>query len=155
MLANSWKRNRGITCGWGWPITGIAAPTYILVSLLLSACAIERAETAATAKRTMVGMTKEQVLTCMGPPAQTAQTGSTEVWRYGSGGDSLSGAVVTGTSYGSGATATGIGWSRNRYCIVDVVMRGGRVSKVNYSGRTGGLFSRGEQCAFAIENCVR
>jgi hypothetical protein len=31
----------------------------------------------------------------------------------------------------------------------------GRVDRINYVGPTGGLFTRGEQCAFAIDNCVQ
>jgi hypothetical protein len=38
---------------------------------------------------------------------------------------------------------------------VNVVMTAGRVSSVNYVGDTGGLITQGEQCAFAVQNCVR
>ena len=33
----------------------------------------------------MVGMSKEQILACMGPPANKAAEGQTEVWGYNSG----------------------------------------------------------------------
>jgi len=35
------------------------------------------------------------------------------------------------------------------------VLRDGIVEKVNYTGRTGGYATQGEQCAFVVENCVR
>ena len=46
----------------------------------LTACTIERAHVASQAQTSMVGLTKEQVLACMGPPAQQQQVGQTEVW---------------------------------------------------------------------------
>ncbi len=45
--------------------------------------------------------------------------------------------------------------SQRRYCEVTFVLDNGVVKKVNYQGRTGGLISKGEQCAFVVENCVR
>jgi hypothetical protein len=54
-----------------------------------------------------------------------------------------------GLSFGAG-----FGISSRRYCTVNVVMSGGWVSRVNYSGPTGGLLSAGEQCACAVQNCV-
>jgi hypothetical protein len=47
---------------------------------------------------------------------------------------------------GSGAT---------RFCTINIVMAGGAVSEVNYRGPTGGLLTRGEQCAYAVDACVR
>jgi hypothetical protein len=38
--------------------------------------------------------------------------------------------------------------------MVNVVMTDGRVSNVNYVGDTGGPITQGEQCAFAVRNCV-
>ena len=34
-------------------------------------------------------------------------------------------------------------------------MNNGYVSRVNYSGPTGGLITEGEQCAFAVQNCTK
>jgi hypothetical protein len=78
----------------------------------------------------MIGLSKEQVLACMGAPAKQAATGATEVW-----------------SYDSGNSAAGINSVRN--CTVNVVMTAGRVSSLNYVGDTGGLITQGEQSAFA------
>jgi len=94
-------------------------------------------------------------LTCMGSPANTAATGSTEVWTYSSGNgrtDTFGVADAWGDHgwlTGSGSTTT-----TSRYCKIDVVMIGGRVTHLNYSGPTGGLLSQGEQCAYAVENCL-
>jgi outer membrane protein assembly factor BamE (lipoprotein component of BamABCDE complex) len=53
----------------------------------LTGCAIERAQVAQDAQTKMVGLTKEQVLSCMGVPAAKAAEGAMEVWSYNSGND--------------------------------------------------------------------
>ena len=116
----------------------------------------------------MIGLSKEQVLACMGPPVRRMAEGASEVWSYNSGNghtsvyssaNSNATASVTGAGgYASGqATAygSGVATATQRFCTVNVVMTEGRVARVNYVGPTGGLLSAGEQCAFAVENCVR
>jgi outer membrane protein assembly factor BamE (lipoprotein component of BamABCDE complex) len=111
--------------------------------LALAACSLQRAQTAQNAQSQLVGMSKEQILGCMGPPLQKAVEGQTEVWSYASGNDR------THVTYGDGVAV-----GTRRSCSVNVVMTTGRVSQVNYSGPSGGLLSQGEQCAFAVQNCV-
>lgn len=136
--------------------------------LLLGGCAAERAIVAQDAQAKMVGLSKEQLLGCMGIPAAKAGEGQTEVWTYNSGNGQTTGVAFSQASgsasamtTGSLTTASGFGsgttfaTSSMRYCVVNVVMTGNRVSKVNYSGPTGGLITAGEQCAFAVRNCVR
>jgi outer membrane protein assembly factor BamE (lipoprotein component of BamABCDE complex) len=115
----------------------------MIACMALAACELQRAQTAHTAQSQLVGMTKEQILSCMGPPLQKAAEGQTEVWSYASGNNR------TSVAYGNGLAV-----GRSRSCTVGVVMVLGRVSQVNYSGPTGGLLSGGEQCAFAVQNCV-
>jgi hypothetical protein len=122
----------------------------------LSSCSFQRAEVAQEAKDKMVGMSKEQVLVCMGAPSQRAVAGETEVWSYPSGGDSRTLGTAHASIDASGnANAFGSSYTQHRYCIVNVVMTGDRVSAVNYTGRTGGWATHGEQCAFAVQNCVQ
>lgn len=138
----------------------------------LPACTVQRAIVAQSAQEKMVGMSREQVLACMGPPANKAAEGATEVWSYGSGdGRTISiGSIYaqTDSSFsadqyrnqisGSGTASTrglASATSSRLYCTVNVAMTDGRVSRINYSGPTGGLLTAGEQCAFAIQNCVR
>jgi hypothetical protein len=105
----------------------------------LGGCAFQRAEIAQKAQASMIGMPREQVLACMGPPAQKATEGQTEVWAY-----NTSPTIIL--NQGSGAT---------RFCTVNIVMSGGAVSEVNYRGPTGGLLTQGEQCAYAVDACVK
>jgi hypothetical protein len=114
----------------------------------LGGCAIQRAQIAQDARAQMVGLSKEQVLTCMGPPANKAAEGATEVWGYASG----NGMTVASASYDRyGGTAV----ASSRFCNINIVMASGRVTTVNYQGPTGGLLTAGEQCAYAVDACVK
>ncbi|MET4807512.1 hypothetical protein ABIE63_002688 [Limibacillus sp. MBR-115] len=143
--------------------------TMVSVGLILglvSACSIQRAETASKAKQELIGMSKADILSCMGPSQASQQEGSLEVWSYASGG----GVDTVGSGYAAGsATATSSGGSvfsqgsgygfgsstsRVRYCIVNIAFDGGFVKSVNYVGRTGGLLTQGEQCVYAVQNCL-
>lgn len=121
----------------------------------VGACELQRAQEASGAQSSMVGMSKEQVLTCMGSPAAKAAAGATEVWTYDSG-DGRTDTIGVANAWGGWGHAFGVGssTSTSRYCKVNVVMVGNRVSRVNHSGPTGGLLTGGEQCAFAVENCL-
>ena len=139
----------------------------VALAAVLTGCAAQRAQVAQDAQQQMRGLTKEQVLSCMGPPANRAAEGKTEVWSYSSGGETLitghSSMFGTANAYSTpgGAFAQGVansnsfGMAQQRYCVVNVVISGGTVSTVNYSGPTGGIFTGGEQCAYAVRNCVR
>jgi len=126
-----------------------------LAVLTVSGCEIQRANEASDAQSRMVGMTKEQILGCMGPPANTALVGTTEVWTYNSG-NGRTDTAGTASAWGNYGWASGFGFSTTeaRFCKVNVVMNFSRVSRINYTGPTGGLLTKGEQCAYAIENCA-
>jgi hypothetical protein len=144
----------------------------LLVAGIVSGCAVQRAVVAHGAQEKMLGFSKEQVLACMGPPASKAAEGSTEVWSYSSGNDHVT-AIGTGyartdgtftgersgnTFSGSGGTTTtslNTSSATRRFCTVNIVLNEGVVSRLNYSGPTGGILTAGEQCAFAVENCAR
>src|SRR6266576_4407986 len=89
----------------------------VALGVALAGCAIQRAQIAQDARAQMVGMSKEQVLTCMGPPASKAAEGQTEVWAYNSG---------DGTTFASGSVSGGrfSGASARRFCQINVIMSG-------------------------------
>lgn len=120
----------------------------VALGVALCGCAFQRAEIAQDARTQMVGMSKEQVLSCMGAPANKAAEGATEVWGYDSG-NGMEVASVSGDRYG--ATAV----SSRRFCKINVVFAGGQVSSMNYTGPTGGLLTAGEQCTYAVDACVK
>jgi hypothetical protein len=123
----------------------------VVLSAALAGCAIQRAQVAQTAREKMVGLPKERVLACMGVPAAKAAEGKTEVWTYNSGDGST---YTSGSVSSSGGFGTFAGASSSRFCTINIVMNDGLVNAVNYTGPTGGLITAGEQCAFAVENCV-
>jgi hypothetical protein len=98
------------------------------IGLALSACSIQRGQIANDAQAKMIGLSKEQVLACMGPPVNKDTGGATEVWSYNSG--------------------------KGGNCNVKVTIKDDHVSAVDYSGLTGGLLSPNEQCAYAVEKCA-
>lgn len=134
-------------------LTGSVVAT---VSLVLVGCgSFERVELAERAKSELVGFSKEEILACMGAPSERASAGATEVWDYESGGETV--ATTTGTAtatnrrfFGSQVTAF-----HRLYCEVSVVIEQDRVTRINYQGNTGGLFSEGEQCSYLVENCLQ
>src|SRR3954447_26534451 len=91
--------------------------------MALAACSLQRAQTAEDAQTKLVGMSKEQVLRCMGPPIQKAAEGQTEVWSYRSGNGR------TAVSYGNGVAV-----GTQRSCTVNVAMLADRVTQVSYLG---------------------
>ncbi len=130
---------------------------FILVILvivtLLSGCAntkFGRADLAERAKVELIGNSKKDILMCAGVPVRSQQVENIEFMTYYSGGDSD--AYVAG---GTGSSAGGGVVSVNkRYCEVTFVFKDGVVEKINYAGRTGGLITEGEQCAFVLQNCL-
>jgi hypothetical protein len=94
------------------------------LAVAVSGCALQRAQIAQDARVQMVGMSREQVLICMGPPANKAAEGQMEVWSYDSG---------DGTVVASGSVSYGnfSGVSSRRFCQISVVMTGASVASVN------------------------
>ena len=134
----------------------IGAATLLSAAILLTACASMRRETAENAQNKMVGLSKEQLLACMGPPANRTVESTGEVWSYNSRGyaNARSSQQFCSTElvtvFGSACTDW---FSRpNRpvaaTCSVHLVMDESQVTQVSYVGPP-------EQCRFAVENCVR
>jgi hypothetical protein len=99
----------------------------------------------------MVGMSKQQILQCMGAASNVQTVGSIESWKYFSGGESF----ATTNISGNGNFATASTNVATRYCVINITFSNDVVTNVSYSGRTGGLLSQGEQCAYAVANCVK
>jgi hypothetical protein len=128
----------------------------LLLLFVLTGCSLQRAQEAEQAKAQMIGMPKEAVFACMGPPAQKSSEGATEIWSYPSGNRRVDTVTSFGGSTSGGAVyGAGVGVSRARFCVVNLVIVDGNVQAVNYNGPTGGLLTHGEQCAYAIENCLK
>ena len=135
----------------GMYFTRFLAASVLLV--VLSACSsFQRADDAAAAKTQMIGLSREDVLACMGIPKKKAQEGGTEVWSYPStnGRGDSSGDIFKTTGYVHSS-----GSHERSFCTVNVVMKDGVVKAVRYNGPTSSVFyTQDDQCGFAVENCV-
>ncbi len=121
----------------------------VLAALCLSACATQhRASVASRAQTELVGMSKKDLLQCAGVPVRQDRVDDLEFLTYAGGGDSTTAAVAT-------SDYSAVSKTHRRYCEATFVLKDGLVQKVNYQGRTGGWLSKGEQCAFIVENCLR
>lgn len=129
---------------------------YALVALgvLAAGCAAyERADLSRKARLQMIGMRQDHLRQCAGRPKRIDVRGETEIWTYESGGkDPRTGdePLVFGGAISSEASPI-----PRRYCVIRVFVDDGRVSRVEYRGVTGGAFSKGEQCAFVVANCIK
>jgi hypothetical protein len=130
----------------------------VLITLLIalfpgiSGCVFQRAQVASRAQSELVGLSKKDLLLCAGVPLRQERVDDFEFLTFAGGGDSIGGAIASSTSLN---TVTAVGKSTHRYCEATFVLKDGLVQKVNYQGRTGGLLTKGEQCAFIVENCMR
>jgi hypothetical protein len=124
----------------------------VVIMFTVTGCSFQRASLANRAQKELVGMKKIDLLSCAGVPHRQQQSDDLEFLTYTGGGDSVNVGVASATSP---STAIVTGKSKRRYCEATFILKDGIVQKVNYQGRTGGLLSKGEQCAFIIENCLK
>lgn len=127
----------------------------LLITTLVGCANIQSSQTAAKAKKNLVGMSKESILQCMGAASNIQSVGNTEVWEYSSIGSPHT--TINYYNNQSGYNQYGYGNVNTiqRNCKINVVFIGGQVSSINYSGNTGGLFTKDYQCAETVKNCVR
>jgi hypothetical protein len=98
----------------------------------LAGCVYQRSEEASQARTELIGMTRAHVESCMGAPFDAETDGSTVLLTYNS-------------SHRP---------EEKLFCRVDIEISKGLVSQVRYSGWTGGMLSRDEQCAPIVEKCL-
>ena len=98
----------------------------------LASCVYQRSEEASQARAELIGMTRAHVESCMGAPFDAESDGTTATLTYNS-------------SHSP---------EDKLFCRVDIEISKGLVSQVHYSGWTGGMLSRDEQCAPVVEKCL-
>jgi hypothetical protein len=126
----------------------------LFLTATLSGCggSLRRDDDAAKAKTRMIGMTREEILACMGPAKKKAAEGTTEVWSYLS------------TDYESSSTydtikptgyAHSMGSHSKNFCTVNVTMKDGIVKSIHYLGPTAtNFYNDNDQCGYAVAGCV-
>jgi hypothetical protein len=122
-----------------------------LLGLLVSACGFQRAQLAKDAPNLMMGASKDQVLACMGQPANKSTVGTAEVWSY----NSTSGSVEPFETGGEQSLAPTARRPSPTVCTVNITLVGGRVSKLSYAGPDGEAVAASQHCAYALESCLQ
>ena len=123
-----------------------------LVGVLgVSGCAIQRAADAERAQTELIGFTRTELFNCAGVPVRKATEGGLEYLVYNSAGDS----PVAGFGQSTGSTTFIGGVAKSRYCEATFTLKDGMVTKVMYTGKTGGLLTKGSVCFPIIENCLK
>ena len=105
----------------------------VLAALLVSACGFQREQLAKDAPNLMMGASKDQVLACMGQPANKSTAGTAEVWSYNSG----SGSVEPFETGGEQSLSPAAKRPAPARCTINFTLVGGRVSKLSYTGPDG------------------
>lgn len=127
----------------------IAIWLALLVALTLCACNNIGPDVDPIAQQTMIGLSKKDVLACLGAPiSRHAQGEGTEIWTY------PIGATATDTppwALGLSFAAITPPWP----CDVRVVMTNVHVSQVSYAMPDGRALPSGQFCTFPVQPCAR
>jgi hypothetical protein len=119
----------------------------LFACLSLADCEAQRAKLAADAQTVMLGRTKEQVLACMGQPANKTTERAAEVWSYLSGDGTVDAKGSSGEGWVAGAKS-------QSKCTINMTMVGGRVTKLSFVGPDGDALPPSHHCAYALEDCI-
>ena len=119
-----------------------------LVGVMLAACA-EKPEVDQIAQMAMIGLSKRDILLCMGEPIRRqAVAQATEIWTYPVG--------VTTTDTPPWAAGLNLAASQGSLpCDVELVMTNAHVSQVTYALPGGWALPSARQCSFLVQSCAR
>jgi hypothetical protein len=102
------------------------------------------------AQQRMIGLSKRDLLACLGRPTWRAAPGEvTEIWTYAGG--QMRG---YGPQWAIGRNTNLPPFAWPGACEVKAVMTNGRVSQVAYAAANGGALPLGQECVFPVERCV-
>ncbi|MBL8671893.1 MAG: hypothetical protein JNK11_14640 [Alphaproteobacteria bacterium] len=129
----------------------------LLLACALAGCAQERVREARSAARELVGKPVQTLVACAGKPDRIARGGDGERLSYfeGSGWADASGAddpTLSRDPSQGGARRPSVA---ARWCRMDVLVSDGVIRSVRFSGQSGGVFGRGEECADLLRACPR
>jgi hypothetical protein len=133
---------------WEQRLSKSVATVGLIAALTLSGC--QPLEVDQVAQQSMIGLSKRDILACMGEPAQRVRAGDrSEIWTY-----------VGGQMRGYGPQWA-IGLNTNLFpvtlggsCDVVLVMTNAQVSQVGYTAVDGLSLPLGRECLFPVERCV-
>ena len=125
------------------------AALSLIVALALGGC--QPLEVDQVAQQSMIGLSKRDILACLGQPAQRVPSGqATEIWTYTGG--QMRG---YGPQWAIGLNTNLVPLAPPGPCDVVLVMTNARVSEVGYTAVEGGGLPLGQECVFPVERCVK
>src|SRR5262245_18376443 len=131
---------------------GDATATYIACAFAVGALGACASPTGARPQTQLLGMPKKDLLSCAGTPHSQDRVQEWEYLTYIGGGD---GNGDTAAVPSSPNTAMGASSGNQPYCEATFLLKDGVVQRVNYQRRTKAVATKGEPCAFIVENCIR
>jgi hypothetical protein len=103
------------------------------------------------AQQRMIGLSKRELLACLGRPTwRTAVGQATEIWIYAGG--EMRG---YGPQWAIGLNTSLPPFGSPGACEVKAVLTNGAVSQVAYGSVGGGALPLGQECDFPVERCVK
>ena len=121
-----------------------------IAAVLLAGCIFERSQEAKEARTALIGKSRSEILACAGQPRSTVKDGPIEAFVYFTGTPNYDRLLDIKPTDAQQVTGTNL----PKDCRVRIIFRNDVVEKVDYSGNTGGLFSRGEACASVVRGCL-
>lgn len=121
----------------------------LIVAMALAGC--QPLEVDQVAQQSMIGLSKRDILACMGAPAQRVSSGqATEIWTYVGGqmrGYGPQWALLLNTNL--------LPFTPGGSCDVVLVMTNGHVSEIGYAAVGGVRLPLGQECVFPVQSCVK
>jgi hypothetical protein len=146
--ANVDGTNRFANSG-GQQLRKSVAAVGLVIMLALSGC--QPLEVDQVAQQSMIGLSKRDILACMGQPAQRVSSGqATEIWTYTGG--QMRG---YGPQWAIGLNTNLFPFTPGGSCDVVLIMTNARVSQVGYTAVDGSGLPLGRECVFSVESCVK
>jgi hypothetical protein len=146
--ANVGRTDRVANSG-GTAVRESVATLAVIAALALGGC--QPLEVDQVAQQSMIGLSKRDILACLGQPAERVPAGQgAEIWTYAGG--QMRG---YGPQWAIGLNTNLFPFTSVGSCDVVLVMTNARVSQVGYTAVDGGGMPLGRECVFSVESCVK
>jgi hypothetical protein len=123
----------------------------LLAALALEGCEGQPLEVNQVAQQSLIGLSKRDILACLGQPAGRAAAGqATEIWTYVGG--QMRG---YGPQWAIGLNTNLLPFASPGNCDVVLVMTNAHVSQAGYAAVDGQALPLGQECLFPVERCVK
>jgi hypothetical protein len=133
----------------GQQVRTYGAGAGLIAAMTLAGC--QPLEVDQVAQQSMIGLSKRDVLACLGAPAHRAPAGqATEIWTYVGG--QMRG---YGPQWAIGLNTNLLPFTAGGSCDVILVMTNGHVSEVGYAAVGGLRLPLGQECVFPVQACVK